>query len=259
MRVLLIAPHNDTLTQSAMEAASITRYHDTEMVSGTVRPVDIEMAVGKGPYDVIWFVTHQTSEGILLTDTVLSTSVASGYISASRAGLCVLNTCASEQFATLIIAGGEADMIATISPDIGDVDAAQFGSLLAKELAETDDFEEAFRKATGPATGKYRYLDAKQATRGVISGLPTALDKLQDKVDRLAETQYRLTVDLDMLTTRFGEMTAQGLINQQRTMQAQSASNQAQPVANISPTLIALVVLIIVVVAGVAFLSGRSF
>lgn len=258
MHILLIAPQNATLTQAAMETAAITRYHDVEMVRGVVRPVDIEIAIGKGPFDVIWFVTHQTAEGIILTDTVLSTAVASGYISSSRAGLCVLNTCASEEFATLIIAGGEADMVATISPDVGDTDAAQFGALLAKELAETGDFEEAFRKATGPAPGKYRYLDAKQITRGVISNLPTALEKLQDKVDRLAEAQYKTTVDLQSVTNRLGDMTQQSLLNQQRTMQAQTTASQS-PAVSLSPTLIAVIVLILVVAVGITFFAARSF
>ena len=256
MRIMIVAPENTTLTHVSIEVAAIARYHETEIVQGVVRPIDIQAALQNGPFDVIWFITHLTAEGLLLSDYTLSTEAAGGYISVSRAQLCVLNTCASENFATRIVAGGQADMIFTISSDIGDQDAATFGSLLAKELSETDDFEKAFHTATGPVATKYRYLEANQATRGVLAYLPTQMDKVIEDIARLKEGQYKMGVDLAALAARMELATQQSILNQQRTLQA-TGSIPILPVSSvITPTLIAMIVAIVLMVALIAFLAG---
>lgn len=273
MRVLLIAPDHPNLHAIVKEVAAIVSYHEVEKVVGVVRDADIQQAVAKADFDIIWFATHGSEDGVLLSDSMLSPGAIGQYVGSSKAKLCVLNTCDSEYIANLIAAGGEVDMIYTISKNTGDEDALRFGSLLAKELTETDDFEAAFKIAAGPSPKNYRYLQAKQAVRGLAVQAATALERVQDKVEVLTNGQYKLTVDLAALVTRFDQMTQQALLSQQQALQAQSGggnmasmdrrlmNNQPMNGSNglrFPPTFWAILVLIALVVLAAVYLAARG-
>lgn len=274
MRILLVAPAHADLPSVVVEVAAISSFHEVERVIGTVRESDIQRAIEKGDYDVLWWASHGGPEGLLLSGSILSAEGVGQFVSASGAKLCVLNTCASEDVAFRIIAGGDADMVFTISADVGDADALRFGSLLAGELAKTNDFEDAFRTAAGPGATKYRYLKAKQALRGLALQAATELERLQDKVEVLANGQYKLTVDLAALVTRFDQMTQQALLSQQQALQAQSGGgnmasldrrlmnnqpfNGAKPLS-FPPAFWATLLLIVLILGLVVFFAGRGF
>ena len=159
MYVLIIAPTHTDLPNATAEVAAIERWHDVRLVSGTVRDSDIADAVEDGPYDVIWWVTHGSDQGVLLSDGWLSIDGVGQYLRTSGAKLCILNTCESEQIALRVVSGSESDIVCTIAP-VDNRDAIRLGSLLAGELAHTDDFYEAY-KIVAPAGGLYRYMRAK--------------------------------------------------------------------------------------------------
>lgn len=282
MRVLLIAPTHVDLPSIDAEAAALSAFHEVERVVGTVRDSDIRQAIEKGKYDLLWWATHGGADGLLLSDSVLSPEAIGQYVSTSGVSLCVLNTCASEEIAFKIIAGGDADMVFTISADVKDEDALRFGSLFAGELAKTDDLEEAFTKAAGPGATKYRYLKAKQALRGMAMQAATAMERLQEEVKTLSQGQYRqgvdLTVlvkDLAILTKRIDQMTEQSLQIQRQATQAQGASIQtadldrqrsdnratapAETPSPFTPTFWVLIVLVSLVVGYLMFVAGRGF
>lgn len=169
MKILLIAPTHPDLPAVDSEIAAITRFHDVEQVLGNVRESDIEEAVERGPYDVIWWATHGNERGVKLGRSTLATAAVGQYVVASGASLCVLNTCSSETIARVIVSGGTADMIYG-AIDMKDTDAFRFGSLLANELAkDPSDYHEAFVKAA-PRGGEYFYLNAKSTPqRGQLS------------------------------------------------------------------------------------------
>jgi hypothetical protein len=223
MKILLIAPKHPDLPSVDAEIATISKFHDVQRVIGDVRDIDIQRVIKEGPFDVIWFATHGGDEGMLLSSSTLSPEGVGQYVSASGARLCVLNTCESEGVANQIIAGGEADMVFTISKDIGDEDALRFSALFAGELANTDDFEDAFKIAAGPGATKYRYLEAKQALRGLAMQATDETSKLRDRVEGLTQNQFELKVNLQALTDRFNQMVQQTMLNQQQAVQAQSS------------------------------------
>src|SRR5690606_10461033 len=149
---------------------------------------DIAKAVQEGPYDVLWFASHGNEQGVLLSDGLLSIQGVGQY--ARHASLCVLNTCASENVALSIIAGGETDMICTIA-DVKDADDLRFGILLSSELAQTDNFYEAYERVR-PDGGKYRYYKAADsATRRIRE------DGGQREIhERLARIETTLNLEL---------------------------------------------------------------
>lgn len=158
MNVLVIAPKHADLPNASAEIAAIQRHHQATVLSGPVRERDIERAVDEGPFDIIWWISHGSPEGVLLSNGLLSIDGVGQYVRASGARLCVLNTCDSEDVAEAIIAGGNADMICTIGPVLNQ-DAIRLGSLLARELDDCDNFQDAY-EIVAPLGGPYRYLKA---------------------------------------------------------------------------------------------------
>lgn len=270
MKILLIAPKHPDLPSVDAEIATISKFHDVERVIGEVREVDIQRAMREEPYDVIWFATHGGDEGMLLSSTTLSPEGVGQYVSSSGASLCVLNTCESEGVANQIIAGGDADMVCTISKNIVDEDALRFSALFAGELAKTEDFEKAFKIAAGPGATKYRYLEAKQALRGLALQVTDETGRLREKIEIFAQGLYEQKVKLEALTDRFNQMTQQNLLTQQQAVQAQSNIEQTanldrrlaerNPISSngnaFTPTFWAIVVIGVLILFLVLYYSG---
>lgn len=203
MNILVIAPTNPTLPDIDAEIAAITANHETTLVIGTVRDTDITQAIRlNAPFQVIWWITHGGSEGVELSNgVILNIDGVGQFVASSQAGLCVLNSCSSEDAARQIVIGGEASIIYTIS-NLPDAEATRFGALLAIKLTETDDFRIAFERAK-PLKGEYRMLDAGVALRSMDLTISGRVDKLVDRVDINTQNIYELKVDAraNLLTT----------------------------------------------------------
>lgn len=192
--ILMVAPEHPDLPSVASELAAVSTQHPTVRVTGLVRDIDIANAVLEGPYGIIWFATHGTDQGIILSNETLSAQAVGQYVRASGAKLCILNTCDSEQVALSLIATGGADMICTIGP-IDDHDAARMAILLAAELTRQADPYEAYLKVR-PEGGNYRYYRAGPAApRGRWSDQ-------DDRFDELTKTVYHLDTQLQIIATR---------------------------------------------------------
>lgn len=231
MRILVVAPEHHDLPNAVVEIAAIRRHHDAVPVVGTVRDDDIARAIEEGPFDIVWFVSHGSEEGVLLSDGMLSIDGVGQYLRASGASLCILNTCDSERVALSIIANGEADIICTIAP-VGNRDAVRLGSLLAAELAETANYYEAY-EIVAPEGGPYRYLkakthyrrrsDASQMTVQEIHrllagdgygnpGLVATVRQQQAEIDKLKGEVRELVSDLTELQATVAERWGKGKI-----------------------------------------------
>jgi hypothetical protein len=158
LRVLVVAPAHSDLPNVAAEVAAVAGHHEAVVLPGVVRDRDIAAAIEAGPYDVVWFASHGSSQGILLSDGLLSIDGVGQYVRTAAAGLCVLNSCESEEVALAIMATTHADTICTIA-EVQDRDASRLAILLARELARTPDYQEAY-ELVRPASGKYRYYRA---------------------------------------------------------------------------------------------------
>lgn len=183
MRILVVAPDHHDLPNAASEIAAIDRHHETVVLRGVVNDRDVALAVDEDGFEGIWWITHGSTAGVLLSDGLLPTLGVGQYVRKSGASLCVLNTCESEDVALMIIAGGRADMICTIAP-VPNNDAVRLGSLLAGELAESDDYHAAY-EVVAPPGGLYRYLRAETVYRRRLME-PTGEQRLK----RLEQTVY---------------------------------------------------------------------
>lgn len=202
MKILLIAPANPTLPGLDAEIAAIDSFHDVTALVGIVREVDIADEIAQNPegWDCVWWASHGSDLGVQITNEVLTADGVGQYLVASRARLCVLNTCASEALARQIIVGTDCDLIYTVS-DVLDSDSLRFGSLLAGELAKTENYHTAFTLAS-PKRGRYKYLAAKAAIRSLDVTVSGELQKLGARVDEgvksyqsIQKSFYQMEVD----------------------------------------------------------------
>lgn len=186
--ILVIAPHIEPidLPQKTIEIASIQRYHDAVVLSGTVRDSDIAAAIVEEEYEIIWVISHGSDEGITLSDGILTAQALIQYVRVNESRLCVLNTCQSEEIALQIAAESGADVICTIG-DIGNADALRLGQLLAGELAFVSNYRDAF-DIVAPSESDYRYYDAVDVNRG--------FPRRDDQYDELLKLYYKLDADM---------------------------------------------------------------
>lgn len=279
----MIAPTHPDLPSIDAEVAALTRHHEVERVIGVVRDIDILRAVENNEYDILWFATHGGPEGVLLSNGILSAEGIGQYVATSGVKLCVLNTCASEDVAFKIVAGGDTDMVYTITDQVKDEDALRFGSLFGGELAKTDNFQEAFTVAAGPGATKYRYLDAKHALRGMTLQATTALEKIADKLEALSRTVYEdgiktktmsdqfeniriqfenIRVQLETMRSQFTDVRIQATTDRQMA-NAHGSSNtpirQTIGSSQFSPTFYALLVLIGLIILYILVQAGLRF
>lgn len=188
-RILVIAPDTDgvDLPKMTIEIGAIQRYHEATVLRGKVRDQDIAAAVVENEFEILWFITHGNSEGVLLSDGILSTTALIQYVSADDTRLCVLNTCSSEEVAIQLASQSGADVICTIDK-VENKDALRLGQLLAGELAFCATYREAYELIASPDSN-YRYFESR--------GMYRCFRSEQD--DELLRLVYRLESDVRLL------------------------------------------------------------
>lgn len=272
MDVLVIAPEHHDLPNAASEIASIQRYHNATVLSGTVRESDIAAAVEDGAVEIIWWITHGTSEGVLLSDGVLSIAGVGQYVRACDAKLCVLNTCDSETAALSLLSGGRADVICTIGA-VGNKDAIRLGGLLAGELASSETYYDAFR-IVAPTGGLYRYLkagtqyrrradtrddDTLGTVRGILfddpfgrPGLPKRVSVLEERANINDDRVNRQASRLDTQEVMLKDHEAR-ILEWETTVEKFSRSK----IAIDSVAFVVLVCALVIIAAGVIYIAIR--
>lgn len=161
LRFLVVAPEQSDLKNIDAELAAIGAWHEIvpePPLVGYVTDLDLMRVVSQVECDVIAWLTHGNSTGVLLSEGIaLDANGVAQFVRGSKAQLCILNTCDSEQLALRIAYLCKIDVIYTRG-EVGDRDAAIYMGQLAAALAEEDDVVAAY-VAVGAHGGKYRLIE----------------------------------------------------------------------------------------------------
>lgn len=163
MKVLLVAPRTGLLYADDEVQRVLRSGLDVTPVLGTVTQTVMLDEVTVEGYDVLWLCTHGTSDGVLLSDGLLSSATLAQMVR-SRFSLVVLNTCDSIQTAQLIQNETNAEIVATII-EVPDREAFQTGVLFARALSQTQDIAAAYNIARPVANRSYIRLASNERAR----------------------------------------------------------------------------------------------
>lgn len=158
MKVLLVAPHTD-LAYRDEEIASVVNTLRPTLLSGNVVVSSLIEQANK-QWDLIWFASHGTKDGILLSDGMLPTAQLTTIIRSSGAQAVFLNTCESLGVALSIHNELQIAFVCTIQA-VPDLTAYVTGRSFARQLADTGSVQEAYVRSKPGGNDSYIYLHGR--------------------------------------------------------------------------------------------------
>lgn len=206
LRTLLVAPRVG-LGQVDEEVQRVVNWlRPTKVLLGTVTSTEVLDALGEGAYDLIWFATHGTSEGIELSDGLLLTRDLVQLLQGTHVKCIFLNTCASVSVAIRLHDRIKSAAVISTSAEIDDAVAARTGALFAQQLAQGKTWREAY-ELSKPVDTDYVYIndamvgnemlvlmdEIRQSEERVKDALITEKVQLQERLEAL-EAQRRPTI-----------------------------------------------------------------
>ena len=190
MKILIIAPNLPDLPNVPDEVAGLSNRLDHVLLQGAVTKSEI---IGKieqeGTFEGFWFASHGSNMGVLLSNgAMFSAYDIAAYANVAQCEWVAINTCDSSALVTVIQNLSMVDVIATETGDIADVEAWQFGRLLAIEYAKGRDIRKAVQViAPGSTVHRYYRNERFNMTRQntTPAQMPQTDQTLEDKINRL--------------------------------------------------------------------------
>lgn len=163
LKILLVSPTTE-LEYRDEEISSVVNALQPTLLSGNVSVTRL-MEYANRRFDLVWFSTHGTKEGVLLSDGILPTSLLTTIIRSSGADYLYLNTCESFAVALAIHEELKVDLISTVS-DLPELAAHVTGSTFAECLADTGVVSEAYYCSKPGQNENYIYLHWREDMYG---------------------------------------------------------------------------------------------
>lgn len=219
-RTLVIAPRTN-LVLAEEETTAVVNALTANLMQGNVTASMVLDKVSEG-WDIIWFMTHGTPSGILLSDGPLDAGNLTTFIRTSEARLVVLNTCQSIDVALAIHNELLTNLICTLR-EIPDRDAFFTGKQLAFQLARGKSFSQAYLAAKPGQNKDYIFLVGKDRDKpsAVLASLPVEAPGPNSGAKGHDEGEYGDRIKrLDAIVS--GDMLwgQEGLVNTVRTLLA---------------------------------------
>lgn len=195
--MLLVAPHMSDLAGVADEVFAIERTPGLAVtrLPPTLRRRELIQALCRQTFDVLWFATHGTAEGVWLgeTDMLAGGDLVSMVRSAGLFGL-VLNACESASLAEMVHDATGVDVVCSVQAT-PDMSAFQMGVLFARHLGETGDFRAAFERSRPEDATSFRYIpEYREALVVAPERYVFSTDELRTIYEAINEVRQRLSV-----------------------------------------------------------------
>lgn len=160
-RTLVVAPTNPDLALVPDEVMQVVNILGANLLQGSRANVHGLVDILREGWEIVWFATHGSTEGIHLTDGILVPSEITPLIRGAGVRLTVFNTCASYEVAHTIYRELLTDFVATVKA-VPDRQAYITGTLFAQQIANGREFYEAYEIAKPGQNSTYVFLGAKR-------------------------------------------------------------------------------------------------
>lgn len=158
MKILLVAPTTE-LEYRDEEVAAVVNALQPTLLSGNVSVTSlIEHANRK--WDLIWFASHGTKDGVLLSDGILPTSQLTTIVRSSGAEAVFLNTCESFPVALALQNELQVSVVCTVQ-EVPDAAAYVTGRVFAEGLAGGKSVHGAYNYSLPGSNQSYVYLHGR--------------------------------------------------------------------------------------------------
>ncbi len=213
-RVLVIAPSSD-LPNADGETQRIINALRPDVLLGDVTLSDVLDKLQGTQYDVVWFLGHSGTDGLQLTDGILSPSHLAQILRQTPPALVVLNSCSSLHMAMRVHDDVQCAVVCTVL-DVPDLDAYITGASLANALAQGLDVSQAYQVSRPSANRQYILLNGSVRLNGAnelddlkrlvartaadlhgeIAGMARTTAAMQRQLDAIQQEQARVKAEL---------------------------------------------------------------
>jgi hypothetical protein len=163
-RALLIAPESH-LPNADAETQRVINALRPECLLGEVNTHDVLDCLQRNEFEIVWFLGHSNSEGLKLSDGILSPAHLTQMLRACAPQLVVLNSCSSLHTAIQVHDDLQCATICTVL-DVPDLDAFVTGAALASALAQGLDIATAYQTSRPASNRQYVLLNGSVRLNG---------------------------------------------------------------------------------------------
>lgn len=213
-RVLLIAPDSG-LPNADGETQRIINALRPDVLLGDVTLSDVLDKLQGTQFDVVWFLGHSGTDGLQLTDGILSPSHLAQILRQTPPALVVLNSCSSLHMAMRVHDDVQCAVVCTVL-DVPDLDAYITGASLANALTQGLDISQAYQVSRPSANRQYILLNGSVRLNGAnelddlkrlvartaadlhgeIAGMARTTAAMQRQLDAIQQEQARVKAEL---------------------------------------------------------------
>lgn len=166
---LVIAPKTDLLLVDD-EVQQVNNLLGAKLLQGSQATIHGLLAILASPFDIVWFATHGSAEGIYLTpenekaNGILNASEITALVRSCGARLVVFNTCSSRSVALTIYDELRIPMVCTLKP-VPDRMAFITGTIFARKVADGYSFKDSYELAKPGQNSTYLFLPESETQR----------------------------------------------------------------------------------------------
>jgi len=265
-QLLIIAPVNKDLpdlpglpieVMSFINARAGQQAFTVQLLQGaTIDEAALAAKIAEQHYDILWFATHGSGEGIALAHGFLGIGQLAPYIRTSQASLVVLNSCESLRIANQLQQECRCDVVATIGK-LNDATAARTAGMFATNLLRTGDPRTAYELSKPGNNQDYVYL-----TRYKGDTMPTdnftslaSNERILAMLDRNQEIMRQIEIQLARMDGRLGAVETDMREVKDRLVQS---GNGRQALTNSTWLLIMVAAGLLAIIAMLLFMVGRA-
>lgn len=209
-RTLVIAPRTNLVLVEDEVTAVVNSLH-ANLLQGVVTANQVLDKISEG-WDIIWFMTHGTEEGIMLSDGPLSAASLTTFIRTAEARLVVLNTCESIGVALDIHNELLTNLVCTLR-ELPDREAFFTGKQLSLHLARGKSFSQSYLAAKPGQNQNYIFLVGKERDSPVATIAPLPPTKAEGGLEYTKQIER-----LDALVSGNALWGQEGLVNIVRSL-----------------------------------------
>lgn len=198
----MVAPDFD-LPGVHREIESLTRSVQTTILRVGVTRQRIIEEIDNKEYDVLWFASHASEEGVQLNDEVISVADLCTIVANSRCRVLVLNTCDAEIVGAAIHGATHVNVVAGVGK-LEDASAYQAGVLFIRNLSRYNSVTDAYN-ASFPQFGRniYRLFTTEQCVTNSEKEIRQALNTLEKKLNEIEQKLNALSKSIRLRPKTF--------------------------------------------------------